>query len=189
MPPKKVLKVAVNKPPTEIDNSVNNPPTVIPAVIPEAPSEDLTESIQASKKKVKSPEHLANLQKGRDKLKQINEEKRLTKEALAKAALEKKVALAIKQKKEIEKAYGVSSDDEVDEPIQLPIPAKKSLPKVAALPPVKSPNKKKTVRYVPIEESESEEEEIVYYKPQKAPKTSRASAAPVAPVSHNIVFY
>lgn len=194
MPPRKVLNVAIKKPINEEVAVVDTPVNILPeVVIPEVVPEVVPASIEAPKKKSKSPEHLANLQKGRDKLKQINEEKRIAKQALAQAALEKKVARAIEEKKKIQQQYGVSSDEEV-ESVPAPLPVKKK-----ALAPLAPPTiKKKKIRYVEVEESSSEEEEeIVYYKPAKAPtakkvvanKTRFATAERASPAAPQIIFY
>lgn len=142
-------------------------------------------NIQASKKdKVKkTPEEiketrLANLAKGQAGLKKRQEENRQKKAELESAAIDKKLRLAAKQKKNIEDSYGVSLDESSDEELVAPAPApapasKKKVVVAAPLP------KKKTIRYV--EQSESEEE-IVYVKRQ-------APAAKKAAQPSQIVFY
>lgn len=149
---KKPLKVAVEEPSTELSSD---------------PVEE--QNIQASKKEKvkKTPEEiketrLANLAKGQAGLKKRQEENRQKKAELESAAIEKKLRLAAKQKKNIEDSYGVSLDESSDEEVLAPIPAPKRKVVVAA--PAALP-KKKPIRYVEQPESESEEE-IVYVKRQ-----------------------
>ena len=163
---KKPLKVAVEEPSTEISSD---------------PVEE--QNIQASKKVKKTPEEiketrLANLAKGQAGLKKRQEENRQKKAELESAAIEKKLRLAAKQKKNIEDSYGVSLDESSDEEVVAPIPAPKRKVLVVAAP----LPKKKPIRYVEQPESESEEE-IVYVKRQ-APVLKKA-----APSLPQIMFY
>jgi hypothetical protein len=163
---KKPLKVAVEEPSTEISSD---------------PVEE--QNIQASKKVKKTPEEiketrLANLAKGQAGLKKRQEENRQKKAELESAAIEKKLRLAAKQKKNIEDSYGVSLDESSDEEVVAPIPAPKRKVVVVAAP----LPKKKPIRYVEQPESESEEE-IVYVKRQ-APVLKKA-----APSLPQIMFY
>jgi len=165
---KKPLKVAVEEPSAELSSD---------------PVEE--QNIQASKKVKKTPEEiketrLANLAKGQLGLKKRQEENRQKKAELESAAIEKKLRLAAKQKKNIEDSYGVSLDESSDEEVVAPIPAPKRKVVVVAAPAPLA--KKKPIRYVEQPESESEEE-IVYVKRQ-APVLKKA-----APSLPQIMFY
>lgn len=167
---KKPLKVAVEEPSAELSSD---------------PVEE--QNIQASKKEKvkKTPEEiketrLANLAKGQAGLKKRQEENRQKKAELESAAIDKKLRLAAKQKKNIEDSYGVSLDESSDEEVVAPPPAPKRKVLVVAAP---APlPKKKSIRYVEQPESESEEE-IVYVKRQ-APVLKKA-----APSLPQIMFY
>lgn len=180
---KKPLKVAVN-------NVVNTP---APAPVSET-AEEIVNDIQASKpikltKKGKPDnrgQNLDNLAKGRAKLQESWEQKRLFKEQMAEAALQKKMKLAAKQKKLIEQSFGVedvpSDDDDENAAIVEDLKKKQiivSKKQVAPPPPAAKSPKKKVIKYVEVEtssEEESEEEEIVYVKRQKAPAPAPAPA-------------
>jgi len=166
---KKPLKVAVEEPSTELSSD---------------PVEEA--NIQASKKVKKTPEEiketrLANLAKGQAGLKKRQEENRQKKAELESAAIDKKLRLAAKQKKNIEDSYGVSLDESSDEEVVAPAPAPAPKRKVVVAAPTPLP-KKKPIRYVEQPESESEEE-IVYVKRQ-APVLKKA-----APSLPQIMFY
>jgi len=197
---KKQMKVAVK-------DVVKNPDPE-PEPEPE-PVEQIVSDIQASKpikltKKGKPDtrgKNLDNLAKGRAKLQESWDAKRALKEQMAEAALQKKMNLVAKQKKQIEKTFGVedvATDDEIEEElIQKQIIAVKTSKAKAsnkvAPPPPPAP-KKKVIKYVEVEtssEEESEEEEIVYVKRQKAPSAKQRQKAPVAnnPPYPQIVFY
>jgi hypothetical protein len=136
-----------------------------------------TVPIQAEKvdKRGKHPNVISNLEKGREKLKAVWEEKRIAKAELVEKAVMKKVALKEKQKNQIMQDYGVetlSTDEEEEEQIIKPI--KKVVKAVKAVIP-----KKKPIRYV--EESDSDEEEVIYVK-----KSKPVSVAPKGP---QLIFY
>jgi len=120
---KKSMKVAVN-------NVVNTPSQVLE---PEPVEEQIVSDIQASKtikltKKGKPDnrgKNLDNLVKGRAKLQESWDTKRALKEQMAEAALQKKMNLVAKQKKQIEKTFGVEDvpsdiddDDEIIEELK-----------------------------------------------------------------------
>lgn len=137
----------------------------------------MTKQIQAEKVDMrgKHPNVISNLEKGREKLKAVWEEKRIAKAELVEKAVMKKVALKEKQKNQIMQDYGVetlSTDEEEEEEIVKPI--KKAVKVVKAIIP-----KKKAIRYV--EESDSEEEEVVYVKKSKS--------VAVAPKGPQLIFY
>jgi len=117
---KKQLKVAVN-------NVVNTPAPVSET------AEEIVNDIQASKPikltKKGNPDNrgqnLDNLAKGRAKLQESWDAKRALKEQMAEAALQKKMNLIAKQKKQIEKTFGVEDvpsdiddDDEIIEELK-----------------------------------------------------------------------
>lgn len=136
-----------------------------------------TVPIQAEKvdKRGKHPNVISNLEKGREKLKAVWEEKRIAKAELIEKAVMKKVALKEKQKQQIMADYGVetlSTDEEEEEVVVAP--KKKAVKAVKAVAP-----KKKPIRYV--EESDSEEEEIVYVKKSKP--------LAVVPKGPQLIFY
>lgn len=179
---KKQLKVAVN-------NVVNTPAPVSET------AEEIVNDIQASKpikltKKGKPDtrgQNLDNLAKGRAKLQESWQQKRLFKEQIAEAALQKKMKLAAKQKKLIEQSFGVedvSSDEGENAAIVEDLKKKQiiaSKKQVAPPPPPPAP-KKKAIKYVEVEtssEEESEEEEIVYVKRQKAPAAPAPAPKPI----------
>jgi isoleucyl-tRNA synthetase len=189
---KKPLKVAVN-------NVVNTP---APVSVSET-AEEIVNDIQASKpikltKKGKPDnrgQNLDNLAKGRAKLQESWEQKRLFKEQMAEAALQKKMKLAAKQKKLIEQSFGVedvSSDEGENAAIvedlkkkQIIVSKKQVAPPPPPPPPAAKAPKKKVIKYVEVEtssEEESEEEEIVYVKRQKAPAPAPAPAPARKPV-------
>ena len=126
-----------------------------------------------------------NLAKGRAKLEEVWAEKRKLKEQYESQALQRKMAKELKLKKQINKQYGVESEDEEEqeeeqeEPIikqQLITKKTVNIPKKEVIKEVvreKSQPKKKVIKYVEVE-SESEEEEIVYVKRQ----TKQRSTAP-----------
>ena len=199
---KKPLKVAVK-------DVVKNPDPE-----PVSKEEEIVNDIQASKpikltKKGKPDTrggNLDNLAKGRAKLQESWDAKRALKEQLSEAALQKKMKLAAKQKKQIEQSFGVedvATDDEIEEElIQKQIIATKPLTSKAkasnkVTPPPPPPKKK--IKYVEVEtssEEESEEEEIVYVKRQKAPSADAKAQKQrqKAPAYNNspypqIVFY
>jgi len=204
---KKPLKVAVK-------DVVKNPD---PEPEPVSKEEEIVNNIQASKpikltKKGKPDTrggNLDNLAKGRIKLQESWDAKRALKEQLSEAALQKKMKLAAKQKKQIEQSFGiedVATDDEIEEElIQKQIIATKPLTSKAKAsnkvtpPPPPPPPKKKVIKYVEVEtssEEESEEEEIVYVKRQKAPSADAKAQKQrqKAPAYNNspypqIVFY
>lgn len=188
---KKSLKVAINKPAL-----VSAEEPIIESIPESAEPEDV--SIQASKatkltKKGKLDTRgkqditLANLEKGRQRLKQLWDEKRKAKELLMDAAVEKKIKQSLMQKKIIEEALGVddieTDGEEVYAPDPKPSPKAKKQSKVVhavasapppppSPPPIKAP-KKKTIKYVEVSSSEEEEEEIVYVKRQPATKKQK----------------
>ena len=177
LPPKKKLLVKTN----EIVAEPINVEATVEAPIVETPPLDI--SIQAVKidKRGKHPNVVNNLEKGREKLKAVWEEKRIAKAELIEKAVQKKVALKEKQKKQIMNDYGVdslSTDEEaVEEEV---VPAKRAKAVVKEAPPAPPAPKKKTIRYV--EEPESSEEEIVYVK-RGAKKSSSAPQMP------SLIFY
>ena len=144
---------------------------------------------------------LANLEKGRERLKAVHEEKRKAKQELAEKAIQKKVALAQRQKEKLLKDYGLDSlssdeepneeadDEEVYVPKEILAPKRvaKSLPPAKA-PPAKAKPKARVVRY--IEESEDEsEEEIVYVKKPSSKAIAKAEALRSNTPAHRIIFY
>lgn len=141
-------------------------------------------SIEAVKKPKKTPEEiqqtrLANLAKGQAGLAKRREETRQKKSEMETLAIDKKLKLAAKQKKAVEDSYGVSLDEEEEEEVE-PAPIVVKPKKKAVVAP-----KKKPIRYV-MEESESEEEEIVYVKRQAL---SVPKAKPTPLYTPQIIFY
>jgi hypothetical protein len=177
-PPKKKLLVKTNE---VIAESINDrEPVGAPIVAPIVEPPSLDVSIQAVKidKRGKHPNVVNNLEKGREKLKAVWEEKRVAKAELVEKAVQKKVALKEKQKKQIMNDYGVdslSTDEEAEEEVVVPVKRAKAVVKSAPPAP-----KKKTIRYV--EEPESSEEEIVYVK-RGAKKVASAPQMP------SLIFY
>ena len=164
---KKSLKVAI---PEIVVPEIVVPEIPVPEiVVPEIPT------IEGKKKKTMAESTLQALAKGREKLQATWAEKRKTKEDLKEQALQKKIDLQLKQKKMINEEYGLPNDDSQaeseseEEQIILPVKIKakkaKSEPKAKPEPKLK----KKVIRYV--EESDSEEEEIVYVKKNKKTPT------------------
>lgn len=179
---KKQMKVAVK--------DVVNTPAPISEVV-----EEIVNDIQASKpikltKKGKPDnrgQNLDNLAKGRAKLQESWDAKRALKEQMAEAALQKKMNLIAKQKKQIEKTFGVEDvpsdiddDDEIIEELKRkeileaqalnrkPLTGKKpkKQPIVYVAPPAPPPpapavktSKKKIIKYVEVETSSEEESE------------------------------
>lgn len=170
--PKKALKVAIEETPKQ---EVLAEPKIEEVTKPEESGN--IQAVKGKTPKGKLPVHSENLAKGREKLKQIWEEKRKTKEDLKQKAIEKKINLELKQKKIINKEYGLPSDSESEEEDEEEYVAPVKHAKAKPAPIVK---KQKKVKYVEVE-SESEEE-IVYVKKQRAVK-------PQAPQPPNIIFY
>ena len=166
---KKSLKVAIPKVEIVVPEIVVPEIPVPEIVVPEIPT------IEGKKKKTMAESTLQALAKGREKLQATWAEKRKTKEDLKEQALQKKIDLQLKQKKMINEEYGLPNDDSQaeseseEEQIILPVKIKakkaKSEPKAKPEPKLK----KKVIRYV--EESDSEEEEIVYVKKNKKTPT------------------
>lgn len=184
---RKSLKVAVKEPIKEPDYSEDEKQqSEIQPQLTNIAKDDT--SLEASKVKLtkkgkpdsrgKNEQTISNLAKGRAKLAETWAEKKRIKEELEKAALEKKVNQALKQKQLINKSYGVESeeeeDEEDDEPIVEQLTKKQILKKAPKAVPIAKAEKvkqepkpkKKVIKYVEVESS-SEEEEIVYVKKSK----------------------
>ena len=132
------------------------------------------EPIQAPKaKRVIADSTKEALARGREKMKQINEEKRKAKAALMEQYAEKKAMKMLNEKKAIKQQFGLDDDDDDEE---------QSEEEIIVMP--RKTQKKKVKKVVYVEpESESEEEEIQYV-PRKS--TARAKAVPVQqPVARN----
>lgn len=216
---KKSLKVAIKEPTNNIGLTVNEP--INEVVNSQETKEDLSLEASKSQKKLTKkgkPDgrgtNLENLKIGRAKLAASWAEKRRIKEELEKAALQKKVDLALKQERLIRQAYRLESESEEDTDIESglesdpepePEPKCKSKPKPLTkpkkqvesktVPEPKSKPKKKVIKYVEVE-SESEEEEIVYVKKsKKQPQMQQYIPQqydyqqPVVPSKPNITFW
>lgn len=187
---KKSLKVAVNEPTQNISLSVNEPVKEIQETNDEQGLEASKTNVKLTKKgkvdaRVEIGKKNPNLALGRQKLAEVWAEKRRIKDELMQKAVEKKLLLALKQKEQINKSFGIAeeinSDSDKDENENNEIVeqlTKKQIIKTAPKKVVKEPvqviskppkEKKKIIRYV--EESSSEEEEEIVYVPKRKPKT------------------
>jgi hypothetical protein len=187
---KKKLKV-------NVDGLVNE----MPKVIDEPVKIEIAEPVALVKpKRVATGATIEALAKGRAKLQDSWVEKRRVKEELQEKCVMKKMALKERQKQELYKAYGLESDDDVDDvdddykksderdriayaeqckqiALKKEILKKQKLEPKKEVAPLPKQKKEKKIKYVEQSESESEEE-IIYVKKAK-PKYQEA--LPVLP--------
>lgn len=122
------------------------------------------------------------LAKGREKLAEINRQRKAEREALVSEKINKKAERIAEQKVKMLKDLNLDDEDDEDEPIVAEQPKKKIVVKE---PVVKRKVTPKRVVYIDEQEDDDEEEEVVYKKrPPTAPKKAQA-----VPAFSGIQFY
>jgi hypothetical protein len=139
------------------------------------------EPILTKQKREANEKTKAALAKGREKLAEINRQRKADREALVSEKINKKAERIAEQKVKMLKDLNLDEEDDEDEPIVAEQPKKKIVVKE---PVVKRKVAPKRVVYID-EQEESEEEEVVYKtRPSTAPKKPQA-----IPAFSGIQFY
>ena len=139
------------------------------------------EPILTKQKREANEKTKAALAKGREKLAEINKQRKADREALVSEKINKKAERIADQKVKMLKDLNLDEEEDEDEPIVAEQPKKKIVVKE---PVVKRKVAPKRVVYID-EQEESEEEEVVYKtRPSTAPKKAQA-----VPAFSGIQFY
>ena len=140
------------------------------------------EPILTKQKREANEKTKAALAKGREKLAEINKQRKADREALVSEKINKKAERIADQKVKMLKDLNLDEEDDEDEPIVAEQPKKKIVVKE---PVVKRKVAPKRVVYID-EQEESEEEEVVY---KTRPSTAPKKKVQAVPAVSGIQFY
>lgn len=140
------------------------------------------EPILTKQKREANEKTKAALAKGREKLAEINKQRKADREALVSEKINKKAERIADQKVKMLKDLNLDDEDDEDEPIVAEQPSKRIIVKE---PVVKRKVAPKRVVYID-EQEESEEEEVVY---KTRPSTAPKKKAQAVPAFSGIQFY
>ena len=141
------------------------------------------EPILTKQKREANEKTKAALAKGREKLAEINKQRKADREALVSEKINKKAERIAEQKVKMLKDLNLEDDEEDDESIVAEQPKKKIVVKE---PVVKRKIAPKRVVYIDEQEDDEEEEEVVY---KTRPPTAPKKKAQVIPAFSGIQFY
>jgi len=133
--------------------------------------ESIKLAIEEKPKRGQSEKTKAALAKGREKLAELNKQRKAEREALVNEKINKKADRIAEQKVKMLKDLNLDEEDSDDDIVAKPVK-----PKIAQEPQTII-KKKKAPRVVYVEEEESEEEEVVY-RSRAAPKKKVTTATP-----------
>jgi hypothetical protein len=141
------------------------------------------EPILTKQKREANEKTKAALAKGREKLAEINKQRKADREALVSEKINKKAERIAEQKVKMLKDLNLEDEEEDDESIVAEQPKKKIVVKE---PVVKRKIAPKRVVYIDEQEDDEEEEEVVY---KSRPPTAPKKKAQVIPAFSGIQFY
>jgi hypothetical protein len=141
------------------------------------------EPILTKQKREANEKTKAALAKGREKLAEINKQRKAEREALVSEKINKKAERIAEQKVKMLKDLNLEDEEEDDESIVAEQPKKKIVVKE---PVVKRKIAPKRVVYIDEQEDDEEEEEVVY---KTRPPTAPKKKAQVIPAFSGIQFY
>ena len=141
------------------------------------------EPILTKQKREANEKTKAALAKGREKLAEINKQRKADREALVSEKINKKAERIADQKVKMLKDLNLDEDEDEDEPIVAEQPKKKIVVKE---PVVKRKVAPKRVVYIDEQEDDEEEEEVVY---KTRPSTAPKKKAQAVPAFSGIQFY
>lgn len=141
------------------------------------------EPILTKQKREANEKTKAALAKGREKLAEINRQRKADREALVSEKINKKAERIADQKVKMLKDLNLDEEDDEDEPIVAEQPKKKIVVKE---PVVKRKVAPKRVVYIDEQEDDEEEEEVVY---KTRPPTAPKKKAQAVPAFSGIQFY
>jgi hypothetical protein len=135
--------------------------------------ESIKLAIEEKPKRGQSEKTKAALAKGREKLAELNKQRKAEREALVNEKINKKADRIAEQKVKMLKDLNLDEEDSDEDIVAKPVK-----PKIAQEPTATAViKKKKAPRVVYVEEEESEEEEVVY-RSRAAPKKKVTTATP-----------
>jgi hypothetical protein len=143
------------------------------------------EPILTKQKREANEKTKAALAKGREKLAEINKQRKAEREAFVSEKINKKAERIADQKVKMLKDLNLEDEEEDDESIVAEQPRKASAPKTPAAV-VKRKIAPKRVVYIDEQEDDEEEEEVVY---KSRPPTAPKKKAQVIPAFSGIQFY